>query len=122
MGRDGARGVTTSAEPSLAAATVSVGHVSEAAEKKRERGKVKKGKASRVKRHRATRTRRWRTRKKTREGLQVRSAEESLQEIDHDSSPLLIMQGRLDGRLCRDILIDPGASSNFVRRDWAQGC
>ena len=52
----------------------------------------------------------------------VRRAEESLQEIDHDSSSLLVMQGRIDGRLCRDILIDPGASSNFVRRDWAQGC
>ena len=52
----------------------------------------------------------------------MRSAEESLHEIDHDSSPLIIMQGRIDGRLCRDILIDPGASSNFVRRDWAQGC
>jgi transposase InsO family protein len=31
------------------------------------------------------------------------------------------MHGRIDGRLCEDILIDPGASSNFVRRDWAQG-
>ena len=57
-----------------------------------------------------------------REKDQVRRAEESLQEIDHDSSSLLIMHGRIDGRLCRDILIDPGASSNFVRRDWAQGC
>ena len=52
----------------------------------------------------------------------MQRAEESLQEIDHDSSSLLIMQGRIDGRLCRDILIDPGASSNFVRREWAQGC
>ena len=51
----------------------------------------------------------------------MRRAEESLTEIDHDSSALLIMHGRIDGRLCRDILIDPGASSNFVRRDWAQG-
>ena len=52
----------------------------------------------------------------------MRGTEESLQEIDHDSSPLIILQGRIDGRLCKDILIDPGASSNFVRRDWAQGC
>ena len=52
----------------------------------------------------------------------MRRAEASLQEIDHDSSALLVMHGRIDGRLCRDILVDPGASSNFVRRDWAQGC
>ena len=44
----------------------------------------------------------------------VRVAEESLQEIDHDSSTLLITQGRIDGWLCKDVLIDPGASSNFV--------
>jgi hypothetical protein len=105
----------------MTAATVSVGHVSEEGTTLG-KGKPKKGQASRAKRHRRTRTRRWRTRKKAREKDQVQRAEESLQEIDHDSSPLLIMHGRIDGRLCRDILIDPGASSNFVRRDWAQGC
>jgi hypothetical protein len=112
---------TTSTEPSTTAATVSVGYVSEEGTNGRVRGKPKKGQASRAKRHRDSRTRRWRTRKKAREKDQVRSAEESLCELDHDSSSLLVMKGRIDGRLCRDILIDPGASSNFVRRDWAQG-
>jgi hypothetical protein len=106
----------------MTAATVSVGHVSEEGkEKKWERGKPKKRRAVRFKTHRNSRTRRWRTRKKVREEDHMRRAEESLKEIDHDSSALLVMQGRIDGRLCRDILIDPGASSNFVRRDWAQG-
>ena len=116
--------MTTSTVPSPTAATVSAGHVSEEGGKKWERGKAKKGRASRAKRHRRSRTQRWRDRKKEREKDQVHRAEESLQEIDHDSSSLLVndMHGRIDGWLCRDILIDPGASSNFVRRDWAQGC
>jgi hypothetical protein len=106
----------------MTAATVSVGHVSEEGkEKKWERGKPRKGRVVRPKTHRNSRTRQWRSRKKVREEDQMRRAEESLTEIDHDSSALLVMQGRIDGRLCRDILIDPGASSNFVRRDWAQG-
>ena len=64
----------------------------------------------------------WRRRKNRRARQQrlLLSAVESLQQsIEHDSSQLIVVKGRLDGRLCRDILVDPGASSNFVRRDWA---
>jgi len=63
----------------------------------------------------------WR-RRKNRTARQQRlllSAVESLHSIEHESSQLIVVSGQLDGRRCRDILVDPGASSNFVRRDWA---
>ena len=37
----------------------------------------------------------------------------------HDSHPLMIVDGVVDGRQCRDVLIDGGASSNFVSGSWA---
>ena len=43
----------------------------------------------------------------------------SLSAVEHDSSDLIVVQGSVDGQRCRDMLVDPGASSNFVRRDWA---
>ena len=39
--------------------------------------------------------------------------------VEHDSSELIVVQGSVDDQHCRDMLVDPGASSNFVRRDWA---
>ena len=36
-----------------------------------------------------------------------------------DTSPLLLVDAVIDGQRCRDVLVDPGASSNFIRRDWA---
>ena len=82
---------------------------------------------ARVRRRRKTRkkvskesaTRRRRQRRKEREKTQVASARESLNSVRHDSSRAIVVAGAVDGRRCRDILIDPGATSNFVRRDWA---
>jgi hypothetical protein len=63
----------------------------------------------------------WRRRKNrtARQQRMLLSAVESLHSVEHESSQLIVVSGRLDGRRCRDILVDPGASSNFVRRDWA---
>ena len=42
------------------------------------------------------------------------------QPLVHDSCPLIIVGGKVDGRRCDDVLVDGGASSNFVRRSWAK--
>lgn len=42
----------------------------------------------------------------------------SLDSVTHDSSDLFMVTAEIDGRRCRDVLVDPGASSNFVRRSW----
>ena len=34
------------------------------------------------------------------------------------TAELIILRGTVDGVSCRDVLVDAGASSNFVRRDW----
>jgi len=39
-------------------------------------------------------------------------------ETEHDASELLVVSGKFDGKECNDVLVDGGASSNFVRRDW----
>jgi len=39
--------------------------------------------------------------------------------LQHDSSELIVVSAVLDGKKCYDVLIDPGSTSNFVRRDWA---
>ena len=64
-------------------------------------------------------TRRRRRRRQAREKSQVASARESLYVVRHDSSKAIVVVGTVDGRRCKDILIDPGATSNFVRKDWA---
>jgi hypothetical protein len=74
---------------------------------------------SRIKSHRNTHTQRRNRRRVTRQQSQVISAAESLHSVQHDTSELIIVQGMIDGVRCRDVLIDPGATSNFVRRDWA---
>ena len=43
-----------------------------------------------------------------------------LNAVQHDTSQLLVVSGSVDGHRCSDILIDPGASSNFVRMDWVK--
>ena len=43
-----------------------------------------------------------------------------LNALQHDTSQLLVVSGTIDGHRCYDILVDPGASSNFVRRDWVR--
>ena len=45
---------------------------------------------------------------------------ESLYGLGHDSAQLIVVKGKVDGKVCNDVLIDPGASSNFVRRDWVE--
>jgi transposase InsO family protein len=50
----------------------------------------------------------------------LRTAVESLQAIEHDSSDLLVLEGWLGGNRCRDVLIDAGASSNFVHSSWVR--
>jgi hypothetical protein len=47
------------------------------------------------------------------------SASESLKVVDHENSDLIVVRGTVGGRRCRDMLVDTGASSSFVRRDWA---
>jgi hypothetical protein len=41
-----------------------------------------------------------------------------LNSVRHDTSQLMVVSAVIDGRRCKDVLIDPGASSNFVRQDW----
>ena len=50
--------------------------------------------------------------------VEVKRGEPSLV---HDSHPLMVVDGVVDGHVCRDVLIDGGASSNFVSRSWAVG-
>ena len=44
----------------------------------------------------------------------------SVSALNHDSAPVLVMKGTVDGHACNDILVDPGATSNFVLRSWVQ--
>jgi transposase InsO family protein len=60
-------------------------------------------------------------RRKVKEEALVRSAEEELSAIRHDSSELIIVSATIDGHYCKDVLIDPGATSNFIQKQWAQG-
>ena len=43
-----------------------------------------------------------------------------LEGMEHDSSELLVLEGLLDGERCRNVLVDAGASSNFVHLSWAR--
>ena len=54
-----------------------------------------------------------------RRGITGQAAAEALSAVQHDSSQLLVVRASIDGRECEDVLVDPGASSNFVRHDWA---
>ena len=65
------------------------------------------------------RTRQWvEWHKRKRNGQLVRAAAEVLSAVQHDTSQLMVVSAVIDGRRCRDVLIDPGASSNFVRQEW----
>lgn len=63
-------------------------------------------------------TRKRDSRRKKREKALIASALESLG-VQHDTSELIVVGGDMDGKRCRDVLIDAGASSNFVSRSWA---
>ena len=87
------------------------------------KAKVRKQNRPRPKTHKRSLTHQRRLKRQAKEDRQVRQAKESLSlsALDHDTAPVLIMKGVIDGRVCNDILVDPGATSNFVRRSWAQG-
>ena len=40
--------------------------------------------------------------------------------VQHESSQLIIVSAVIDGLRCDDVLVDAGASSNFVREDWVK--
>ena len=68
------------------------------------------------------RTMRWvKWNKKKMESQLVKAAVEVLNSVKHDTSQLMVVSAVIDGRRCKDVLIDPGASSNFVRQEWANG-
>jgi hypothetical protein len=66
-----------------------------------------------------TTTSRRKKKKDTRQEALLASVKKSLSMVEHDSSDLIVVPGTIDHQNCRDMLVDPGASSNFVRRDWA---
>ena len=66
-----------------------------------------------------TTTSRRKKKKDTRQEALLASVKKSLSVVEHDSSDLIVVPGTIDHQNCRDMLVDPGASSNFVRRDWA---
>ena len=65
-----------------------------------------------------------RKRRKQASGVGVEAEAESeavqLQALSHDSSALLVFEGRLAGERCRRVLVDAGASSNFVSSSWVR--
>ena len=67
-----------------------------------------------------TTTSRRKKKKDTRQEALLASVKKSLSLVEHDSSDLIVVPGTIDHQDCRDMLVDPGASSNFVRRDWAK--
>jgi hypothetical protein len=68
------------------------------------------------------RTMRWsKWYKRKREKELVQAALEVLNAVRHDTSQLMVVSAVIDGRWCKDVLIDPGASASFVRQDWANG-
>ena len=89
-----------------------------------ERKKSRKGKVRRRKRTPqkpgVSRTQRRKAKKKAREEALTHSVQEQLSAVQHDSSELIIVSAMLDGRHCGDVLIDPGATSNFVQKQWAE--
>ena len=40
--------------------------------------------------------------------------------VQHESSQLIVVSAVIDGVRCDDVLVDAGASSNFVREDWVK--
>jgi transposase InsO family protein len=83
-------------------------------EEEGERKEKKKGKG-------VSRTQRRKVKKKAREKALVQARRVILSAVQHESSELIIVSAMIDGRHCKDVLIDPGATSNFIHRDWAAG-
>jgi RNase H-like domain found in reverse transcriptase/Reverse transcriptase (RNA-dependent DNA polymerase)/Integrase zinc binding domain/Chromo (CHRromatin Organisation MOdifier) domain/gag-polyprotein putative aspartyl protease len=66
-----------------------------------------------------TRARRRRKRKERDKAL-VQAATALLGAVQHDSAQLIVISAVIDGHRCDDVLVDAGASSNFVREDWVK--
>jgi hypothetical protein len=85
-------------------------------------GSVSGGRSARqgVKRKKSTGQRRRRRRRaRDRQLVQAATAVINAATVQHDSCELMVVSAVVDGKHCYDVLIDPGSSSNFVRRDWA---
>ena len=102
----------------LTAATVSANQLEEQQQKQKKKG-VNKHRRSRPRGQQETKTSRRKQKKEARHQALLASVKKSLSAVEHDSSDLIVVQGTIDDQHCRDMLVDPGASSNFVRRDWA---
>ena len=87
---------------------------------KREQKREQREKTSRAEQGRTSHTGQWKRRRKERDKALLEAAAGVLNAVQHDTSQLLVMSGCIDGHRCHDILIDPGASSNFVRMDWVK--
>jgi hypothetical protein len=66
-------------------------------------------------------TQRRKAKKKVQNEALIQSVREALSAVRHDSSELIVVSAMVDGRYCKDVLIDPGATSNFIHRNWATG-
>lgn len=116
--------VRTSDRVQLTSARVSVDSSSEVEQGKRSQKKKKKGRPKRRKRPNgrpSTKTSQYKKRREGRRAALLASAKESLAAaaVEHENSELIVVRGVVEGRRCRDMLVDTGASSNFIRRDWA---
>jgi hypothetical protein len=61
-----------------------------------------------------------RKRRKQRDKLLVQAAAAVISAVQHESSQLIVVSAIFDGHVCKDVLVDAGASSNFVREDWVR--
>ena len=61
-----------------------------------------------------------RRKKRDRDKALVQAAAAVMSAVQHDSSHLIVVSAVIDGHLCQDVLVDAGASSNFVREDWVK--
>jgi transposase InsO family protein len=102
----------------------------EAADEKAEEGKTSEGASLSAATLRGVSSRegvrkrslRWVSWHKKKRAVKLRqAAEEELSAVRHDTSQLVVVSALVDGRWCKDVLVDPGASSNFVRQDWVKG-
>ena len=50
----------------------------------------------------------------------VQAAAAVMSAVQHESSQLIVVSAVIDGHVCQDVLVDAGASSNFVREDWVK--
>lgn len=59
------------------------------------------------------------SRRKERDRALIQAAATVLNTVQHDSDKLIVVTGWMDGVHCRNVLVDPGATSNFIRKEWA---